>query len=249
MKLGSYGSIRRWLAAAALLVALSPLAALGGEAGPAQWRADIAAFVAHDRRDPPPRHGVLFIGSSSIRFWAPTLARDFPGVPVIDRGFGGSTIADSTYYADRIVAPYRPALIVMYAGDNDIDNGLSPQRVADDFRAFVARVRRDQPGVPVVYVSIKPSVARWSEWPRMREANRRIRAWAATQREVRFVDIVPRMLDAQGKPRSELFRADGLHMTPAGYATWIDALKPVLASYGFRTTQAASATPAASASK
>lgn len=203
---------------------------------PAHWKADIDAFVAHDRSAPPPQHGVLFIGSSSIRFWAPTLAHDFPGVPVIDRGFGGSAIADSTYYADRIVTPYRPSLIVMYAGDNDIAGGDSPRQVIGDFKAFVARVRRDLPGVPVAFVSIKPSVARWAMWPAMREANEGIRRWAATQKNVRYVDTASKMLDARGRPRPELLRDDGLHMKPAGYAIWVAALKPVLADYGFRTT-------------
>jgi len=226
-----------------ILMLVMPLGFAAGAHPPApsQWRADIAAFVAHDRSYPPPQHGVLFIGSSSIRFWAPTLATDFPGVPVIDRGFGGSAIADSTYYADRIVVPYHPALIVMYAGDNDIAEGLSPSGVAADFRAFVARVRHDLPHVPVVYISIKPSLARWSLWPRMREANRLILQWAATQRGVDYVDVASRMLQADGRPRAALFRPDGLHMTPAGYALWIAALKPVLAHHGFTVAPAGGA--------
>ncbi|WP_329741349.1 SGNH/GDSL hydrolase family protein [Dyella sp. A6] len=224
----------RWLVGALLMLAL-PLAFAAGQQppSPAHWRTDIDAFVAHDRSNPPPQHGVLFIGSSSIRFWAPTLAGDFPGVPVIDRGFGGSAIADSTYYADRIVVPYHPALIVMYAGDNDIAEGLAPAQVAAHFRAFVARVRHDLPQVPVAFVSIKPSRARWSLWPRMRAANRLIRQWAATQHDVTYVDVATRMLHGQGRPSASLFRPDGLHMTPAGYAIWIAALKPVLAHYGF----------------
>ncbi|GAB3781647.1 SGNH/GDSL hydrolase family protein [Dyella agri] len=234
----------RWLLGMAWLLVVSvAVAADGHPPAPSQWRADIDAFVAHDRIDPPPPHGVLFIGSSSIRFWTPTLAGDFPGVPVIDRGFGGSAIADSTYYADRIAVPYHPALIVMYAGDNDIEEGLSPQQVAGDFRAFVARVRRDLPGAPVAYISIKPSLARWSLWPRMREANQLIRQWAVTQRDVRFVDVASRMLDAQGKPQPQLFRADGLHMSPAGYAIWIAALTTVLADYGFHVAAPAARAP------
>lgn len=131
--------------------------------------------------------------------------------------------------------PYHPRLIVMYAGDNDIAEGATPERVLAAFQAFVAKARERLPDVPVVYVSIKPSVARWALWPRMHEANEKIRAWVATQHELRYVDIGPAMLDAQGKPRPELFIADGLHMTPAGYALWITALKPVLAEYGFHT--------------
>jgi lysophospholipase L1-like esterase len=199
---------------------------------PQSWQAEIDRLVANDAAHPPPRDAVLFVGSSSIRMWT-TLAIDFPGVPVINRGFGGSTIADSTYFADRIIIPYRPRLIVVYAGDNDIAEGLSPRQVLDDFRAFVARVRGGLPDVAIAYISIKPSIARRALWPRMREANRLIDEWSRTQSRVSFVDVSTRMLDRHGRPRAALFRADGLHMTPAGYAIWVRALDPVLARHGF----------------
>lgn len=199
---------------------------------PQHWQPDIDRLVADDTPHSPPQHAVLFVGSSSIRMWT-TLAMDFPGVPTIDRGFGGSTIADSTYYADRIILPYQPRLIVMYAGDNDIAEGCTPRQVLGEFEAFVARVRRGLPDVAIVYISIKPSMARWAMWPQMREANRQIAAWSRTQPRVTFVDVSKKMLGADGKPRAALFRGDGLHMRPAGYALWVQALKPVLAQYGF----------------
>jgi lysophospholipase L1-like esterase len=154
-------------------------------------------------------------------------------VPTINRGFGGSRIADSTYYADRIIVPYQPRIVVMYAGDNDIAEGRTSLQVVDDFKAFVARVRRDLPDIVVVYVSIKPSVARAGMRPQMFAANHGIAQWARTKKDVVFVDIASKMLDANGKPRPDLLREDGLHMQPAGYAIWIAALKPVLARYGF----------------
>lgn len=199
---------------------------------PQSWQSDIDRLVADDSAQLPPQNGVLFVGSSSIRMWS-DLAVDFPGVPVINRGFGGSAIADSTYYADRIVIPYHPRVIVMYAGDNDIAEGDTPAQVLDEFKAFVARVRRALPDVAVVYISIKPSLARAALWPRMREANRMIADWSRQQSGITFVDVATRMLDANGKPSAGLFRADGLHMDAAGYAIWAQALRPVLARHGF----------------
>ncbi|MDR3444972.1 MULTISPECIES: SGNH/GDSL hydrolase family protein [unclassified Dyella] len=224
-----------WLACLLTSLVASAITHADG-APPSHWQPDIAAFEASDHTHPPARHGVLFIGSSSIQFWK-SLAEDFPGIPVINRGFGGSALTDSTYYADRIVWPYKPSLIVMYAGDNDINDGASSDRVLASFQSFVARAREGVPGVPIVYVSIKPSLARLALWPTMKAANDKIRDWAATQKSIRFVDVAPAMLDAQGKLRPELFRPDGLHMQPAGYALWIAALKPVLADYGFVSKQ------------
>lgn len=200
--------------------------------GPERWQAEIASLVADDAAHPPPQHAVLFVGSSSIRLWS-TLADDFPGVPVVNRGFGGSLVADSTYYADRIIVPYHPKLIVFYGGDNDIAEGRTPQQVIDDFKVFVARVRRDLPGVAIACISIKPTMARAAMWPQMRRANAGIERWTRKQRDVTFVDVATKMLDAQGRPRPELLREDGLHMRPAGYGIWVAALKPVLARYGF----------------
>lgn len=219
-----------WIAYFLLLAVCS--AALARPPPPRAWQTEIDRLVADDSAHPPPQHGVVFVGSSSIRMWT-TLPQDFPGVPVINRGFGGSTIADSTYYADRIVIPYHPQVIVMYAGDNDIAEGDTPRQVFDEFKDFVARVRRDLPDAAIVYVSIKPSLARAAMWPRMHEANRLIAAWSRTQPQVTFVDVATRMLGVNGRPRAALFREDGLHMTPSGYAIWIEALKPVLAHYGF----------------
>ena len=222
---------RKWLAGCVLLVIAHAVCALPPP--PQSWQHDIDRLVADDSAHPPPQDGVLFVGSSSIRMWT-TLAADFSGVPVIDRGFGGSVIADTTYFADRIVIPYHPRLIVMYAGDNDIAEGRSPRQVLEEFKAFTARVRRGLPDVAIAYISIKPSIARFAMWPRMRAANRLVADWMRTQTRMSFVDVSPGMLGEHGNPRAALFRGDGLHMTAAGYAVWVQALEPVLARYGFK---------------
>jgi lysophospholipase L1-like esterase len=195
-----------------------------------KWNADIQAFEAADKANPPPGSAVLFIGSSSIRFWK-TLATDFPGYRVINRGFGGSDLDDATAFADRIVAPYRPAALVMYAGDNDLQGGDTPEQVRDDFAAFVAKVRQTQPALPIAFIAIKPSVARVALLPNILRADKLIREWAMTQKNVAFLDVVPAMLDAKGQPKPDLFIEDGLHMTAKGYALWVAQVKPWLAEH------------------
>ncbi|WP_213949026.1 SGNH/GDSL hydrolase family protein [Luteibacter sp. dw_328] len=195
-----------------------------------KWNADIEAFEASDKASPPPANAVLFIGSSSIRFWK-TLATDFPRYRVINRGFGGSDLDDATAFADRIVTPYHPAALVMYAGDNDLQGGDSPEQVRDDFAAFVGKVRETQPDLPVAFIAIKPSVARVALLPNILQADMLIRQWAMTQKNVAFLDVVPAMLDAKGQPMSDLFIDDGLHMNAKGYALWVAQVKPWLAEH------------------
>ena len=128
-------------------------------AAPEKWKAEIDQFTGADAVQPPPAQAVLFIGSSSIRKWT-SLARDFPDVRVINRGFGGSELSDSVFYADRIAIPYRPRLIVVYAGDNDLARGKTPGDVHADFRAFCAKIHAALPETRILFVAIKPSPAR-----------------------------------------------------------------------------------------
>lgn len=183
------------------------------------FAAEIEAFERSDRATPPPRGAVLFVGSSSIRLWK-TLKEDFPGIPVLNRGFGGSQVADSVRYADRIVIPCRPRAIVLYAGDNDIAAGKSPERVLADFQALVEKVHATLPDTPVLYISIKPSVARWRLVDKIREANRLVEQFAAGHPHVDYVDVFTPALDADGKPRADLLVADGLHLNAMGYRVW-----------------------------
>jgi lysophospholipase L1-like esterase len=194
---------------------------------PTRFEADIRALEAADRASPPPLGGVVFVGSSSIKNWT-DVAADFPDLPVLNRGFGGSTLADVVYYADRIVLPYHPRLVVLYAGDNDLVEGRRPERVLGDYRAFVARLRSAYPAARLVYVSIKPSPSRRSYIDRMRETNRRIQAETSRDSLQAYVDVFTPMLDATGQPRPELFLADSLHMTRAGYLLWRGLLAQVV---------------------
>ncbi len=188
------------------------------------WEADMQRFEAADAQSPPPRGAVLFIGSSSIRFWD-TLAQDFPGVPVINRGFGGSELRDSTWYADRIIVPYAPRQILIYAGDNDLNAGRTPQQLRADFVAFVERVRRDLPKTKIAYISNKPSPSRAQLLSVQREANTLIQA-EAKRLGVDYIDIFTPMLDATGQPDESLFIEDRLHMNRAGYVIWQRVIAP-----------------------
>ncbi|WP_254425155.1 SGNH/GDSL hydrolase family protein [Rhodanobacter sp. B04] len=208
-----------------LLLLLWPLFATARGNDHAQWNPAIAAFEAADRAHAPAPGSILFIGSSSIEHWK-SLAADFPELSVINRGFGGSVISDSTFFADRIVAPYHARAIVMYAGDNDLEEGHSPEQVRDDFAAFVRKVRAIDPAVPIAFIAIKPSVARAVLLPQIRLANALVRTYAATQKGVAYLDAFTPLLGKDGRPQPELFGEDGLHMNRKGYLLWINVIKP-----------------------
>tara|TARA_Y100000758_G_scaffold111271_1_gene77908 strand:- start:137 stop:769 length:633 start_codon:yes stop_codon:yes gene_type:complete len=207
-----------------------PIASVSADHDSSRWEKYIARFEAADKKQMPQPDGVLFIGSSSIRMWK-TLEQDFPGLPVINRGFGGSQIADSNHFAGRIVHPYKPRQIVLYAGDNDVAGGKSPERVLADFQQFLKTVRAKLPKVRVSFIAIKPSLSRWKLSGKMAMANSLVRDACGKDKRLDYIDIWQPMLDDNGKPRPDLFLGDGLHLNAKGYALWTSIVKPHLAKH------------------
>jgi len=193
------------------------------------WEHQVSAYEKADRLNPPKAGVIVFTGSSSIRLWE-TLTSDMKPLEVINRGFGGSQIAEVNQYASRIVLPYQPRAVVLYAGDNDLSFPWlkTPEQVAGDFKQFVEIVHASLPETWVYFISIKPSIRRWGHWQKFKKTNELIAEYIRTQPRVQFIDVDAAMLDVQGKPRTELFRKDGLHMNAQGYAVWTDIIKPVL---------------------
>jgi lysophospholipase L1-like esterase len=193
------------------------------DAATGKWEKAIAAFEQQDRQSPPPSGANLFVGSSSARLWK--LDEAFPGVPCLNRGFGGSQLADVMTYVDRIVIPYRPRVIVLYAGDNDVAQGRTPEQVRDSYRTFVARVQASLPETKIVWVSIKPSPKRWSLREVAQAANALVRKEIAAGKNQVEVDVWQPMLGDDGQPRTELYVQDQLHLSPAGYAIWNEKVR------------------------
>lgn len=198
----------------------------GGKRGVERWEPSIKAFEQKDKKSPPPKNAILFAGSSSTRGW--NLPKYFPDLKVINRGFGGSQIAESIHYADRIILPHEPRIVLLYAGDNDIAAGKPPETVCADFARFVQTVHARLPKTRIVFIAIKPSIARWKLVGKMRDANRRIAKLTKTNDLLDYADIDTPMIGDDGKPRAELFVKDGLHLSHKGYVLWTSVVQPFL---------------------
>lgn len=183
-----------------------------------KWDSAMQAFEKRDAERPFPKQGTVFVGSSSIRLW--NLEKSFPNSGYLNRGFGGSEIADSIEFLDLLVLKHEPRVVVMYAGDNDIAKGKSPEEVAGDFETFASRLHAKLPHTKVYYIAIKPSLKRWNLFPQGSAANEQIRKHCESDPRLEFVDIAAPMLGDDGKPRPELFVEDGLHLSPVGYELW-----------------------------
>ena len=208
-----------------LLLLIAPIS----QAQDAPFYNEIKKFKQGDSIQMPAPNGILFVGSSSIRMWK-DVQKNFPGKTIINRGFGGSSTPHVIQYADDIIFPYNPKQIVIYVGENDIAStpAATPVEVANRIDTLIGLIRSKLPEVPIVFISIKPSISRLSLMPQMKEANKIICQRLSHQENIVFVDVFSKMLDENGMPMKDIFLADNLHMNAKGYAIWKKALEPAL---------------------
>lgn len=192
-----------------------------------RWEKEIAAYEQMDRTNPLPKGAVLFIGSSTVRLWK-TLAQDFPGQRVINRGFGGSQIVDAAHFAERIIFRYEPKMILLRAGGNDLWAGKSPEQVFTEFKEFVTKVHAKLPEAEIVFISLCPSVARWKQADKEKALNMLVQEFARKTPRVKYIETYTMSLGPDGQPRPELFVADKLHFNADGYKLLADLVRPYL---------------------
>lgn len=218
-----------WMIAFFCLTAFSLALAqdrLPSDPDPNRFLTEIEAFRAWDSKNSTPDQAILFVGSSSFRMW--NTADAFPNHPIINRGFGGSHITDMVFFYKDIIAPYKPALILIYIGDNDIAAGVSGDLFLRRYEDFTTRIWRDNPEVKIGFVSIKPSTSRWNYWPEMHRVNETIREMTSNDLRHLYVDLGKLLLNEEGRPDDTLFLSDHLHLNEEGYKRWTEELTQLL---------------------
>lgn len=192
-----------------------------------RWEKDMAAFDAADAKQAPAKGGIVFVGSSSIRMWS-SLAKDFPDHQVLNRGFGGSQLADAVHHAERAILRYQPRQVVIYAGGNDLNLKKSPEIVYGDFVALVTRIRTALPRARIAFISIAGNPARWAQVEQVKQTNALIAGYCR-RHGLDYIDVFSAMLGADGLPLPDIFLKDRLHMNEKGYAIWRRVVQPYLA--------------------
>jgi lysophospholipase L1-like esterase len=187
---------------------------------------EIVAYEKQDSLAMPAKGQILFIGSSSFRLWK-TFTRDMQDLPPsINRGFGGSTLADALYYFDRMVVKYQPKWVFMYEGDNDLAKGKTPQVIAAEYDEFKARLAKQVPGAKLVFVSARPSLARTALLEKQRELNGLIKA-----KSDYFIDMQTPFFLPDGSLMQDIFVADRLHLNEKGYVIFANQIRTFVLKY------------------
>jgi lysophospholipase L1-like esterase len=192
-----------------------------------KWEKAIGDYERADATNAPPKDCVVFIGSSTVARWK-TLAADFPGVPAVNRGFGGSEIIDATHFAPRIVFPYAPKVVVLRAGGNDLWAGNSVEKVFGDFKDFVETVHARLPSAKIVFLSLNPTPSRWTQHEKEKALNALAENYMKDKAFAKYIETYDVPLGAGGLPRAELFVADKLHFNADGYQLFAARIRPLL---------------------
>jgi len=195
--------------------------------GPAKWAKNIAAFEEADKTTPPPANGIEFVGSSTMVKWK-TWKEDFAGLPVFNRGFGGSQSTDVLFYLDRVVLKYKPKTIVFYAGDNDLGAGKKAKDVIATWKKIMARLTKELPETKVIYLSLRPSIKRLALFDEQQKTNAGIKASMEGKANLQFVDLTSALVDKEGKPNGALLLEDKLHLNADGYKVLTGIVTPLL---------------------
>ena len=190
---------------------------------------EIQKFDSLDQVNGLTNNGILFTGSSSIRMWS-TLTEDMSPLPVLNRGFGGSTIPEVLHFSGKYLFQHKPQIVVLYCGENDISEGQTPETVLASFKTFAKILETRLPNSKLVFISMKPSVARWNLWEQYKTGNALIQKFISGKPNMLYVDAGETMLASDGKIKEDIFIEDGLHMNAKGYEGWTQQMKPILES-------------------
>ena len=213
--------------AAALALLLGSLVQAAPDPAPARFAKEIEAFDVADQKSAPPKGGIVFTGSSSIRLL--DIPKYFPGIEALNRGFGGAHISDVNHYLERCLLRYEPSLVVFYCGGNDLWDKKSPEQVEEDFTEFRNRLFKRVPEAKLLVLAVRPSPSRISIRDKEADLNERFRKAAEGDKRITYIGgTCDRYLDESGKPIPKYFVEDGLHMSPAGYEIWKEILTPHL---------------------
>ena len=191
-----------------------------------KWEQKMKRYEKADSINPPAKDLILFVGSSTMENWK-TLADDFPGKPVLNRGVSGTKTIDLINYKDRLISPYHPKQIFVYEGDNDIGYQWTPDEILEQIKRLFFILRKEKPEAEIIFISIKPSVRRLKDKERIEQTNALIKEFVEQQMNTAYADVYNPMFTPKGELFPEHYREDGLHLTTEGYAVW----KEVISKY------------------
>ena len=191
-----------------------------------RFQYEINRFAEKDAIQKPSDSCILFVGSSSIRKWN-DLEIVFSPLPVVNRGFGGSTFPELIYYADELIFSYNPSTILIYEGDND-QYFLKPREILECACYLEELIHSRLPNSKLYFLSVKPSPTRRDKIKNSIETNKYLELLTEAKENTYYINVWDFMFDEYSKIRGDLFLKDSLHLNDKGYEIWYEIISEQL---------------------
>jgi len=176
---------------------------------------------------------VLLVGDSITIQWGDSWRRHFPELKAVNIGIGGDKTQNALWRLDHGgVEGLEPRAVVLMIGNNNMfftpETGI--EAAAKGIEACVRNLRGKFPAAPLVVAKILPAHAPGNRfYEDIKKTNAALDALELDgDPQVRVLDLASDFTNADGTLKKDLFTADAIHLSPAGYAVYADKLKPLL---------------------
>ncbi|MCX7409508.1 MAG: platelet-activating factor acetylhydrolase IB subunit [Planctomycetales bacterium] len=176
---------------------------------------------------------LLFIGDSITQGWEgagkAAWSEKYGKRNAVNLGIGGDRTQHVLWRLDNgNIDEIKPKLAVLMIGTNNSGQNTSEQ-IADGITAIVTKLRDKLPETKVLILAVFPRGADGTNKNRMvNEGANKIVEKLADGKNIEYLDIGPKFLDDKGNLSKEVM-PDQLHLNPASYQTWADAIEPHVA--------------------
>ncbi len=189
------------------------------------WMQRRVEFAKNKEKD---KGAVVFLGDSITQGWT-SLAPDFTGMKVANRGINGDTSRGVRYRLKEDVMELQPKAVSLLIGTNDLALGGEPEQVIENVKAIIAELQKQNPNVPIVLNRVMPRDSQPGRFPeKIKKLNGLIDGLAASDKRLAVCDTWTIFDDGNGRCKKEEF-PDMLHPNKIGYAKWKTALTEVFA--------------------
>jgi lysophospholipase L1-like esterase len=180
------------------------------------------------------KQGALVLaGDSLLGNWR-TSQQDLEPRRTANRAIGGDVSRGLLFRLQEDVLDLNPSGIVLLIGGNDLSALQPVDQTSRNIKRMLDAIQTHNAKLPVILCTLPPrdSAQAPIKHSELIKLNASIKTLAARYENVELLDLYPLFATADGKLQAELFTADRLHISPAGYKVLKDALSAKLEEWG-----------------
>jgi len=180
---------------------------------------------------------IICYGPSNITYWY-SLEQDMLPYKAQNHGMGGCIDADLIHYAPRVLYPYKPSVVIIQTGSNDIAAGIPLETILKNKKQMYDLFLEQMPETQLIVCSGLPLPGRTYFWEATAKTNALLKELCEKTERMHFLDATDAMLCGTGEEKfkisngcyfnPELYRMDKIHLNKKGHDIWTGLMKDLL---------------------